>query len=213
MVRTHPQWRTAAAMVGSGRIGELRSIMGYFSYFNDDPANIRNVPEFGGGGLMDIGCYLINTSRFIFGAEPERVAAAIDRDPRLGVDRLTSLLLDFGSRHAIGTCSTQIVPYQRVNIFGTRGRIEIEIPFNAPPDRQCRVFVDDGSDLSGGGMELVEFETCDQYGIQGDLFSKAIREQTEGLAPLEDAVRNMSVIEAAFRAAASGRWEQPRTVL
>jgi predicted dehydrogenase len=213
MVRTHPQWRAAAAMAASDRIGDVRSIMGYFSYFNDDAANIRNVPEFGGGGLMDIGCYLINTSRYIFRAEPDRVAAAIDRDPSLGVDRLTSLLLDFGSRHAIGTCSTQVVPYQRVNVFGTRGRIEIEIPFNAPPDRRCRVFVDDGRDPFGGGLELLEFETCDQYSIQGDLFSQAIREPTDGLAPLEDAVRNMSVIEAAFRAAESGRWEQPRQVV
>src|SRR5436309_4585136 len=122
---------------------------------------------------MDIGCNLVNTSRRIFQKEPERVASAIDRDPALGIDRLASMVLDFGTAHAIGTCSIQLVPYQRVMIFGTRGRIEIEIPFNAPRDRPCRLFVDDGSDLSGGGIEQITVASCDQYTIQADLFSQA----------------------------------------
>ncbi|MBI4473832.1 MAG: Gfo/Idh/MocA family oxidoreductase [Acidobacteria bacterium] len=209
MVRTHPQWLRAVDLVRKGRIGEVRSIMGYFSYFNEDPDNIRNVPEFGGGGLMDIGCYLINTSRLIFGEEPRRVLGLIDRDPQLKVDSLASLMMDFPSGHSIGTCSTQMVAYQRVNVFGTKGRIEIEIPFNAPPDRPCRIFVDIGGNLYGNTIECVELETCDQYGIQGDLFSKAIRDNTEVAIPLEDAVRNMSVIEAVFRSADSGKWEAP----
>lgn len=209
MVRTHPQWLEARRLVRSGRIGEVRSIVGCFSYFNPDPANIRNIPEYGGGALMDIGCYLIVAPRFIFGEEPRRVVGLIEFDPAFKTDRLTSAILDFPSGQAIFTCSTQLTPYQRVNIFGTRGRIEIEIPFNAPPDRPCRIFIDDGSDLFGGGIKTQGFETCDQYTIQGELFSQAIRQGTEVSTPLEDAVKNMAVIEAVFRSAKSGRWETP----
>ena len=207
MVRTHPQWLKAHALVGDGRIGELRSMLGVFSYFNNDPANIRNVPEFGGGALMDIGCYLINTSRFIFEREPSRAIGLVDRDPKLKTDRTTSLMLDFDGLQAVGTCSTQMVPAQRIQIFGTKGRLEIEIPFNAPPDRPCRIFVDSGADVFGGGIETIVIDTCDQYTIQGDQFSRAILEHTPVPTPLDDAVRNMEVIEAIFRSADSGCWE------
>jgi predicted dehydrogenase len=210
MVRTHPQWITAREIANSGRIGDVRSISGYFSYFNDDAANIRNVPEFGGGGLMDIGCYLINTSRFIFDREPTRVMGLIDQDPRMKIDRMASMLLDYDGAHSIGTCSTQLAPYQRVQIFGTRGRIEIQIPFNAPPDRPCSVMVDTEGDLAGAGVETIELDTCDQYTIQGDLFSQAILDRRPAPAPLEDAVMNMECIDAVFRSAESGRWEEPR---
>ena len=207
MIRTHPQWQMARALVQEGRIGELRAMLGVFSYFNDDPANIRSVPEWGGGALMDIGCYLINTSRFILGCEPLRVAGAVERDPALKVDRLTSMLLDYGSAHLTGTCSTQMVYYQRMQLLGTRGLIEIKIPFNAPSDRSCEIVVDPGKDLFGGGQERIEVPTCNQYTIQGDLFSKAILNGTGAPEPLEDAVRNMECIEAVFRSAETGRWE------
>ena len=210
MVRTHPQWIIVRKIANSGRIGDVRSISGYFSYFNDDAANIRNVPEFGGGGLMDIGCYLINTSRFIFDREPTRVVGLIEQDPRLKIDRMASMLLDYDGAHCIGTCSTQLTPYQHVQIFGTRGRIEIQIPFNAPPDRACRIMVDTEGDLTGAGVETIEVEPCDQYTIQGDLFSQAILERRPAPAPLEDAVMNMECIDAVFRSAESGRWEEPR---
>jgi predicted dehydrogenase len=209
MVRTHPQWARASEIAASGRIGPVRALLGAFSFFNDDARNIRNIPDYGGGAIMDIGCYLVNTSRLIVQKEPERVAAAIDRDPVLGIDRLASMVLDFGSAHAIGTCSIQQVPYQRVMIFGTRGRIEIEIPFNAPRDRPCRLFVDDGSDLSGGGIEQMTVDSCDQYTIQADLFSQAVRGERAPAYPLEDSIRNMAVIDAIFRSAESGKWEVP----
>jgi predicted dehydrogenase len=210
MIRTHPQWQKARALVREGRVGEVRSLVGVFSYFNDDPANVRNVPGWGGGALMDIGCYLINTSRFILGREPLRVAGAVDRDPRFGIDRLTSMLLDYGDAHLAGTCSMQMVFYQRMQIFGTTGLIEIEVPFNAPRDRPCRIVVDTGQDLYGAGRETLELPTCDQYTIQGDLFSKAILDDTQVPEPLEDAVRNMECIEAVFRSAATGHWEVPK---
>jgi len=209
MVRTHPQWCKAIDLVRTGKIGTLRSVMAYFSYFNRDPKNIRNIPEYGGGALMDIGCYLVYGSRLIFGEEPARVVANIERDPEMGTDILTSGILHFPSGQSIFTCSTQVAPYQRVQIIGTKGRIEIEIPFNAPPDKQCRIFRDEGGDLSGRSAEVLEFPICDQYTIQGDLFSQSIRKGAELPVSLEGSIRNMAVINAIFRSAESGQWEEP----
>ncbi len=205
MVRTHPQWLRARELVKSGRIGPLRSMVGFFSYFNVNPANIRNIPECGGGALMDVGCYPITTSRFMFGEEPSRVLGLVERDPVMKVDRLTSAILDFPSGQSTFTCSTQLVPYQRMQFLGTKGRIEIEIPFNAPNDRPCRIFIDDGGELFGSGITTESFPTCNQYTVQGDLFSKAVRDGGEVPVPLGDAVKNMAVIEAIFRSAESGR--------
>jgi predicted dehydrogenase len=209
MVRTHPQWRKVIELIRTGKIGVVRSVMGYFSYFNRDPKNIRNIREYGGGALMDIGCYLIYTSRLIFGEEPTRVVANIERDPAMGTDILTSGILHFPSGQSVFTCSTQVAPYQRVQIVGTQGRIEVEIPFNAPPDKPCRIFRDEGGDLSGRSAEVLEFDVCNQYTIQGDLFSQSIREGTESAVSLEGSVRNMAVIDAVFRSAESGKWEEP----
>jgi predicted dehydrogenase len=209
MVRTHPQWLGVREMVRTGRIGTLRAVSSFFSYFNEDAANVRNVPEYGGGGLYDIGCYPITISRFLFEAEPVRVAGCLDLDPRFGTDRLASGVLEFAAGQSIFTCSTQAVPYQRVQVVGTRGRIELEIPFNAPPDEPTRVFVDDGRELSGAGAETVTFEACDQYTIQGDLFSQAVLDGRPVPVPLEDALAQARVIAGVFRSAESGRWETP----
>ena len=208
MIRSYPQWLRLRELLNDGRIGELRSVVGFFSYFNVDPANIRNRMDSGGGALMDIGCYLIHASRYAFGGQPTRVVASIDRDPQMGIDRLTSAILEFPAGQAIFTCSTQLIPYQRVHFLGTRGRIELEIPFNAPPDRPTRLFIDSTGDLFGQ-PEVETFPTCDQYTLQGDAFSKAILDDTEVPVPLEDAIGNMAVIEAIFSSARSGQWESP----
>ena len=207
MIRTHPQWLRLRELLDEGRIGPLRAVVGFFSYFNIDPSNIRNQVDTGGGSLFDIGCYLIHGSRYGFGQEPSRVIACIDRDPQMHTDRLTSAILVFPGGQSIFTCGTQMVPYQRIQFFGTRGRIEIEIPFNAPPDRPTRLFVDDGGDLFGGDITTETFPVCDQYTLQGDAFSKAIVEDTELPVPLEDAIKNMAVIEALFNSAESGNWQ------
>jgi predicted dehydrogenase len=209
MVRTHPQWLRTREIIHSGRIGELRSIIGAFSYFNRDSANIRNVLDWGGGAMYDIGCYPVNTSRFIFGEEPARVVSLVERDPEFGVDRLASVIMDFPAGQSIFTCGTQLVPYQRMQFLGTKGRIEIEIAFNAPNDRPCRLFIDDGRDVFGGGVTLETIPKCDQYTIQGDAFSRAVRGEGEVPVPIEDAIRNMAVIETVFRSAETGRWERP----
>ena len=203
MVRTHPQWVRTREIVRSGRIGALRSIVGFFSYYNVNPENIRNVAGYGGGGVMDIGCYPITMSRWMFGEEPLRVLSSVERDPVMKTDRLASVILEFPSGQSIFTCSTQLVPYQRMHFLGTQGRVEVEIPFNAPPDRPCRIFIDDGSDLGGAGIQTETFPACDQYALQADAFSLAVRENGEVPVPLEDALRNMEVIEKVLSGAAS----------
>jgi predicted dehydrogenase len=211
MVQSHPQWQRIMELVRSGRIGQLRSATGTFSYFKLEAENIRNIREYGGGALMDIGCYPIKTSRMVFGEEPVRVSAAIARDPQFGnIDMLTSAILEFPSGHCIFTCSTQIMQQQSMCFYGTTGRVQPEIPFNATPGGTSRIFIDDGRDLTGGGRVVEEFPACDQYTIQGDLFSRAIREGGPPPVPLEDSVRNMAVIDAIFRSAETGRWESPR---
>ena len=181
----------------------------FFLYRLLDPQNIRNIPiGGGGGGLYDIGCYAILTARYIFGAEPVRVAASLDIDPNFGADRLTSALLEFpGGRHLTFSVGTQLAGHQRVTIAGTAGRIEVLVPFNAPIDRPSRIVIDSGVDLVGSGAKVEEFATCDQYTLQGDAFSRSIREETPLEFPIEDAIANMKVIEACVRAGRSGRWD------
>jgi predicted dehydrogenase len=210
MVRTHPQWLRTVEVIHSGRIGRLRSILGYFSYFNVDPENTRNIEAYGGGALMDIGCYPIKTSRWVFGEEPLRVIGCIERDPSFKTDRLTSAILEFPTGQCAFTVSTQMVYYQRMQFFGTTGRVDIEIPFNAPIDKPCRILIDDCKTLYANGSAVVELVSiCNQFTIQADLFSQAIRNDTEVPNPLEDAICNMAVIEALFRSAHSHRWETP----
>jgi len=209
MVRTHPQWLAARELVANGRIGELRLISGHFSYYRRDPADIRSRAEFGGGALMDIGCYPIMLSRWIFGAEPTGVIADVERDPDFGVDRLASAILHFAAGQATFSCAGQLVPYQRMHIYGTRGRIEVEIPFNAPHDRPTRIMIDDGRELGGASAEVVAFPATDQFALQAERFSDAVRGVGTIAVPLEDSVANMAVIDALMRSSATRQWESP----
>ncbi len=203
MYRLHPQWQLTRRLVTEGKIGQLRTIQMFFSYYNVDPRNIRNIADIGGGGMLDIGCYCISISRFIFGGEPRRVVGLVEYDPALRTDRLASAMLEFEGGTATFTCSTQLSPYQRANILGTEGRIEVEIPVNAPLDRPCRVWHQRGEELQEHTLEV-----CDQYEVQGELFSKAILDGKDVPTPLDDAVANMRVIEAVFKSAESGQWVQ-----
>ena len=204
MYRAHPQWRRAVEIVRSGQLGDLRAISGAFSYFNDDPANIRNVAAWGGGGFYDIGCYLVNSARLLFGDEPRRVRGLMMRDAGSGVDRLASMLLEFEHGHAIGVCGTRHVPYQRIQIFGSKRRLEIEIPFNTSPDQDARLYLDDGSDLAGGAIETVTIPAADQFTVQAEEFSRAILEGHSAPYPLEDSLANMRVIEALVHGQGTG---------
>ena len=201
MYRHHPQWQRAKKIVSEGGVGQLRTIQSFFSYFNDDGGNIRNQKDIGGGALMDIGCYNISLSRFLFDAEPSRVLGLIEHDPNFGTDRVCSGIMEFPNGTSTFTCSTQMVPYQRINAFGTTGRVEIEIPFNAPPDRPCKMWYQSGEDL-----EETAFDICDQYTIQGDLFAAAVLDNEPVPTPLTDAVRNMEVIEAIVQSAEKRSW-------
>ena len=206
MVAAHPQWRLARELAQSGRLGDLRAMVGWFSYANMDPANIRNMAACGGGALLDIGCYFVMTSRFVFAREPQRVVATMERDPVFGVDRLTSMILDFGNATFTGTCGTQTAPFQRVHLAGSRGRLELEIPFNAPAGESTWVSIEGVPGIMNGGRERLATEPCDQYTLQGDQFSDAVSRGHAAPYPLEESMANMRVIDALFRSADTGAW-------
>ncbi|HET6440564.1 MAG TPA: Gfo/Idh/MocA family oxidoreductase [Anaeromyxobacter sp.] len=209
MVRFHPQWLHARDLIRAGRIGAVRAVQVFFSYFNDDPQNVRNQADIGGGGLYDIGCYAVVSGRFFFGADPRRAVALIDRDPVLHTDRLASALLDFGEgRHLDFTVSTQLAAYQRVQICGAKGRIEILIPFNAPASGATRILLDDGSALDGSGISVETLPPCDQYTLEGDAFSRAVRGEIALPYGVDDALVNMRTLDAIFRSERSGQWEK-----
>lgn len=209
MVKTHPQWLRVKELAQGGAIGDLKSITTIFSYYNRDARNVRHNPEWGGGGLLDIGSYPITLSRWLFGEEPLRVTGALEIDPEFVTDRLASGILEFSNGQSVFACGTQTNYYQRMELLGTTGRLAVEIPFNAPNDRPTQVTVADGMAIYDGKVTVEEMPTCDQYTIQGDAFSRAIRENREVPVPLEDALGNMRVIDAIFRAAKSGKWEKP----
>lgn len=201
MYRHHPQWQTVRQMAEDGAIGVLRCVQAFFSYYNVDPANIRNQASIGGGALMDIGCYGISLSRFLFGREPIRACAISHRDPAFSTDRLTSALLDFGDGTATFSCATQLHRHQRVQILGDAGRIKIEIPFNAPPDRATRIWHE-----SASGLETITFEPADQYALQADAFAEAVFRGRCVLPTLEDALCNMRVIDAVAESTRRASW-------
>jgi predicted dehydrogenase len=198
MYRHHPTWVEAVRLVRSGAVGELQTVQSWFSYFNDDPTNIRNRTENHGGALMDVGCYNVNLSRMLFGGEPAAIHSAVRRDPVMGIDIVTSAVLEFhGGGQATFTCSTRAEDYQRVHIGGSTGRIEIEIPFNIPPDLETRIFVTSGGDPpTAPATETLTFDPADQYTIQAELFATAVLEDSDYPVPIDDAVANMAVIDA-----------------
>jgi predicted dehydrogenase len=210
MYRLHPSWVAVRELVASGRIGELRTVQSWFGYFNDDQENIRNILEVGGGALYDIGCYTVNASRMLFGDEPSRVLASIERDPVGGTDVLTSAILDFPGGVASFTCSTRTETDQRVHIYGSEGRISIGIPFNIPPDRPTEVFVTAGGDPPvAPAIEVLTFAPRDQYTVQAEAFAASILDGVPLPTPIEDAVGNLRTIEAIFAAAETGQPTEP----
>jgi predicted dehydrogenase len=204
MYRFHPQWIAAREIVGGGRLGELRSVHTLFSYYDRDPASITNQAEIGGGALLDIGCYGVSLARFLFAAEPLRVIACVEYDPQFQIDRMVTAMLEFDRGQAGFTVGTQLAPFQRVQIQGTRGRVEIEIPFNAPANRPCRLWLD-----SGPTVEEIRIAACNQYTIQADLFSQAILTGGPVPTPLDDALANMRTLDALLLSGHTGNWERP----
>jgi len=205
MVHTHPQWLDIVQRVKNNEIGKLKVIQGFFSYYKTDPENIRNILEYGGGAMWDIGCYQIHTSRHVFGEEPLRVLSIIDRDPTLKTDRLGTVILEFPSGQCVFTVSTQLVPYQKMILFGEEKKLEIEIPFNVPNDDICKINIDEGGLTPLNQQEYI-FDVCDQYKIQGELFSEAIISDGEVPVSLENAFKNTEVIEAIFKSEETGTW-------
>ncbi|SMO46805.1 Gfo/Idh/MocA family protein [Fodinibius sediminis] len=201
MYRHHPRWVRARELVKEGAVGKVQTIRSFFSYYNDDPDNIRNKPGIGGGGLMDIGCYCISVPRFLFDEEPDSVFGTMEMDPELGIDRLTSGILAFPGGTATFTCATQLAPHQSVRILGTEGKMEIAMPFNAPVDTPTTILL-----TRGDQQQEIRFEPCNQYTAQGDLFSKAVLDGDSVPTPLNDALANMKTIDAVVQSHNEGCW-------
>ncbi len=208
MYRHHPSWVAVRDLVASGRIGRLVAIQSWFSYYNDDPANIRNIAAAGGGALYDVGCYNVNLSRMLFGGEPSRVLGSVYRDPSSGVDVVTSGILEFSAGVATFTCSTRSEDDQRVHVYGTDGRIEIEIPFNIPPDRPTRVFVAHGGNPPvEPAIERLTFDVADPYTVEAEAFADAVLGGRAAPVSPWDAVANLRVLDQVF-AAPAVMWER-----
>ena len=205
MVKTHPQWIKAKELVQSGSLGKVSLVHGFFSYYNVKPENIRNKPEHGGGAIWDIGCYPVFTSRMVLGEEPTRLVASMEFDSTFGTDKLASVIMEFPSARVVFSVSTQLVPYQRMQFFGDQKELEIRIPFNAPPDRPCEIRIASG-DIFRENFENIHFDTCNQYRIQAEAFTKAVVEDSEVPVTLEDAKANAKVLEAIFLSAREKRW-------
>ena len=209
MVRFHPQWHRAREIVRSGELGEVRAVRAVFSYFNTDPANVRNILDIGGGGIMDIGCYPVVGSRFLFEAEPRRVVSLLDRDPTFGTDRQGSVILDYGDgRQASFMCSTQLVGHQSIEAIGTKGRVEIRIPFNAPPDTPTVIEIDTGAALGGTLARREIIRPVDQYTEEAEAFALAVLGEKPLPYGVEDAIQNMRILDAIFASEKAGGWVQ-----
>lgn len=201
MYRHHPQWHQAKAWVDDGAIGPLQTVQSFFSYFNDDPGNIRNQADIGGGSLMDVGCYCVSLARYLFADEPESVLGNLHIHGEFKTDTVASGLMNFKQGSASFTCGTQLAPYQRVNIVGTTGRIEIDIPFNAPADQQTRLSL-----FNSEGEQQVTVAACDQYTLQAESMSQSILNDTDVLTPLDDAFANMQVIDRLVESSELRAW-------
>ncbi len=208
MVRFHPQWLKVRELIDQGKIGELKAMQAFFCYFNKDKNNIRNIAEIGGGGMYDIGCYPTTISKFIFRALPRRVASLVDYDAEFKTDKLVSAIYDFGAgRQLTFGVSTQLAKYQRVNLLGTEGRLEVQIPFNAPGGEKTKIFFDDGKALDGSRMETIVIQESNQYHLQCEAFNQAILNGEKLPYGVEDAIDNSKILDSVFRAAKTNQWE------
>jgi predicted dehydrogenase len=191
MYRFHPQWDTVRRLMREGAIGEVKSIRAEFTYFNTDPANVRNQADIGGGGLLDIGCYTVDVCRFLLDRDPVVTHSIVELDPVFGTDRLASYVMDFDGVTAMGMCSTQLEHRQSVRLHGTTGTIDIAIPFNAANAQKRTIVLD-----SGGESRTIEFEECDQYVLQGEAFCRAVRGEAPVPIPLSSSLGTLRVLDA-----------------
>jgi len=201
MYRFHPQWQRVSELLNTGIIGKARHVQASFTYNNTDPANVRNMRDIGGGGLMDIGCYCVSAARYIFGREPLRVVGDLDLDPQFGTDRHASAILDFGDGTATFHCSTQSFPSQMVKICGEKGTLEVEYPFVPPRGKTSRLIL-----CHGDREEVIDAGIHNQYVKQVDAFCSAALNGDAAPTPLDDALANMKVIDAVFGSAKEKAW-------
>jgi len=216
MVRVHPRWLAARELIRKGKIGDLTAFVGTFGYDlprkdKDKKDNVRYDPNMGGGVLLDVGFYPVTMSRFCFDDEPTAVIAQMERDSDAGVgaavDVLTSAMLRFPRGHAVFTCGMHLAPQQRAQILGSKGHLDLLHAWNPASDQPSQLVVETGGRLEVSAAERIEFPAVDQYTILAQLFARAAATGGPAPIPLEDSIKNMAVLDALRRSAASGRWE------
>jgi predicted dehydrogenase len=196
MIPHHPQWPRVRALVADGALGEIVHVAAAFAIdTGDEPQNIRNRRETGGGGLRDIGVYAIGGPRYALGQEPANWTARVVWEN--GVDIHVEAQADLGpARLAIRT-SMRAAPWQEVVIHGTRGLLRMTAPFN--PD----VFAAPRLELRRSGREtLVEtFPGALQYVLQVEAFGETMRTGAPYVVPLEFSRGTQAAIDAILAAA------------
>ena len=200
MYKFHPQWIKVKQLVDEGEIGTLRNIQSSFSFYDDNPESITNKSEMGGGSLMDIGCYPISLSRLLFNSEPKKISGMVEIHHEFKVDVLASAILEFENGYSSFFSSTLLEENQKVEIFGTKGKIEILVPFNPEENIPAKILLTKDSKETE-----IQFERCNQYTIQADLFSKAILENGKVPTSLYDSIHNMKVIEKIIESSNLGK--------
>jgi predicted dehydrogenase len=201
MYMFHPMWKHARDIIKTKQIGDVQFIHTAFSYNNPSPTNIRNIPEYGGGALMDIGCYAISVPRFIIGDEPKQVMSLQSTHPVFGTDMHSTAIMDFGGPRATFTVSTAAQAFQKVDIVAAGGSITIHIPFNTYVDVPAQMTVTDGI-----GTRTIEFPASNPYGLMFDAFADAvINNKPLPVSPL-DAINNIKVIDAVRKSAKTNNW-------
>ncbi|MDK9696333.1 MAG: Gfo/Idh/MocA family oxidoreductase [Siculibacillus sp.] len=204
MVTYSPVWAKVRELLASGAIGRLRQVQGAFTYYNRDPANMRNRPELGGGGLPDIGVYPTVTTRFATGREPVRVQASLERDPDFGTDCWASVRADFGDFELSFYVATQLAARQVMVFHGDEGVIEVKSPFNANRWGAEEIEL---SNRGHGESTIFRFPDNRQYRREVEAFVTAATGGTAEVVTLENSKANQAMIDAVYRAAEHDRWE------
>jgi predicted dehydrogenase len=195
MWRHNPQTKRLRELLDEGAIGELRLVRTCFSYGLYDADNIRLRTDVEGGALMDVGCYCISGSRLIAG-EPESVFGRQWTGPS-GTDWVFTASLRFpGEVLGIFDCGTALPNRDELEAIGSEGSLFLDDPWHAhEPVIEIR---------RNDGVERVELEPANSYGLELEDLSDAIRGEGEPLLGRDDAVAQARVIDGLFRSAGSG---------
>ncbi len=199
MYRFHPRTQRLLSRVRGGDLGAVRSIRSTFTFRLTRPDNIRLDPDLGGGALMDVGCYCVNASRTVAGAEPVEAQAFANWTDR-GVDgELTGTLRFESGLVAHFDCALTLERREVLEVAGTDATLLVPSAF-LPGAADVPLH-----ELHGRGGESVEtVPGADEYRLMVEHFADAVLRGTPLLYGPDEAERNMRSIEALYRSARDG---------